>query len=155
MVHADERMRNARDQSRSQRQVNGIDCAYGMGEKLHVHSLRGGFPAPLGAVCKIDRESGPAVLGEVIGFHDEGTLVLPYGDLHGVRRGNRVTLKQSVPLIRTVYVFAPGTGFQRRVGLGLSNFVARGLIMYGIKGSALPRVLPIRLTELTSDGSAT
>ena len=59
-----------------------------------------GFPAPLGAVCSIVRENGAPVRGEVIGFRDDETVLLPYGDLAGVRRGNRVTLVQSAPGIR-------------------------------------------------------
>ena len=59
-----------------------------------------GLPAPLGAVCSILRESGAAIRGEVIGFRDEETLVLPYGDLAGIRRGNRVTMVQSSPGVR-------------------------------------------------------
>ncbi len=59
-----------------------------------------GLPAPLGAVCSIVRESGMAIRGEVIGFRDEETLVLPYGDLAGIRRGNRVTMVQSSPGVR-------------------------------------------------------
>jgi FliI/YscN family ATPase len=59
-----------------------------------------GLPAPLGAVCSIVRESGAAIRGEVIGFRDEETLVLPYGDLAGIRRGNRVTMVQSSPGVR-------------------------------------------------------
>src|SRR5690242_17119171 len=49
-----------------------------------------GFPAPLGAVCAIQRENGAAIRGEVIGFRDEETLVLPYGDLPGIRVGDRL-----------------------------------------------------------------
>jgi FliI/YscN family ATPase len=59
-----------------------------------------GFPAPLGAVCAVLRENGAAMRGEVIGFRDEETLILPYGDLAGIRRGNRVTLVQSAPGVR-------------------------------------------------------
>lgn len=58
------------------------------------------FPAPLGSICRITRESGPPVEGDVIGFQDGMTLVLPYGNLTGVRRGNRVSLFQSVPGVR-------------------------------------------------------
>lgn len=58
------------------------------------------FPAPLGAVCAIERESGNPIHGEVIGFQGEETLLLPYGELSGVRRGNQVSLVQSVPGIR-------------------------------------------------------
>ena len=59
-----------------------------------------GFPAPLGAICRIHREQGNAVDAAVVGFQGEETLLLAYGDLAGVRRGNRVTLLQSVPAAR-------------------------------------------------------
>jgi flagellum-specific ATP synthase len=59
-----------------------------------------GFPAPLGAICAIGRENGSPIEGEVVGFRDEETLILPHGDLAGVRRGNVVTLVQSAPGIR-------------------------------------------------------
>ena len=58
------------------------------------------FPTPLGAVCAISRESGHAIPAEVVGFQSGETLLLPYGNLVGVRRGNRVTLTQSVPGVR-------------------------------------------------------
>jgi flagellum-specific ATP synthase len=59
-----------------------------------------GFPAPLGAICRIHREQGSPVDGAVVGFQGEETLLLAYGDLAGIRRGNRVTLLQSVPAAR-------------------------------------------------------
>jgi FliI/YscN family ATPase len=59
-----------------------------------------GFPAPLGAICRIHREQGTPVDAAVVGFQGEETLLLAYGDLAGVRRGNRVTLLQSVPAAR-------------------------------------------------------
>ncbi len=59
-----------------------------------------GFPAPLGAICRIHREQGDPVDAAVVGFQGEETLLLSYGDLAGVRRGNRVTLMQSVPAAR-------------------------------------------------------
>jgi len=58
------------------------------------------FPAPLGSVCEITTESGGRIEVEVIGFQGEHTLLLPYDELIGIRRGNRVTLKQSLPGIR-------------------------------------------------------
>src|SRR5579872_3171661 len=59
-----------------------------------------GFPAPLGAQCALARENGSPIRGEVIGFRDDETLLLPYGDLTGIRRGNKVSLVQSAPGIR-------------------------------------------------------
>jgi flagellum-specific ATP synthase len=56
-----------------------------------------GFPAPLGAICRIHREQGSPIDAAVVGFQGEETLLLAYGELGGVRRGNRVTLLQSVP----------------------------------------------------------
>jgi flagellum-specific ATP synthase len=58
------------------------------------------FPAPLGASCTIAQESGAAIWAEVVGFRDAETLLLPDGDLAGVRRGNRVSLLRSSPGIR-------------------------------------------------------
>lgn len=55
------------------------------------------FPAPLGAIARLERENGDPVDGEVVGFHDHETLLLPYGDLGGIRRGTRVKLIQSTP----------------------------------------------------------
>jgi len=56
-----------------------------------------GFPAPLGATVRLEREHGAPVDAEVVGFHDHETLLLPYGDLNGIRRGTRVRLLQSSP----------------------------------------------------------
>ncbi len=50
------------------------------------------FPAPLGALVEIERQAGPAVPAEVIGFRDQLTLVYPLDDMAGVRHGNRVRL---------------------------------------------------------------
>jgi FliI/YscN family ATPase len=58
------------------------------------------FPAPLGAVCAIRRDRGDELLAEVVGFQGDETLLLSYGDLAGVRRGNLVLLSQSSPGIR-------------------------------------------------------
>jgi flagellum-specific ATP synthase len=53
------------------------------------------FPAPVGAVVEIDRETGGPVEAEVIGFRDQLTLLYPMGDMAGVRRGNRVRLRRT------------------------------------------------------------
>jgi flagellum-specific ATP synthase len=58
-----------------------------------------GFPAPVGAVVEIERQSGTALRAEVIGFRDETTIVYPHSDLVGVRRGNRVRLVRTLPWI--------------------------------------------------------
>ncbi len=50
------------------------------------------FPAPVGALVEIERQTGKPLRAEVIGFRDSITLVYPYSDLNGVRRGHRVRL---------------------------------------------------------------
>ena len=54
-----------------------------------------GFPAPVGAVAEIQRQAGPPLVAEVIGFRDQMTLLYPFGDLSGVRHGNRVRLAKT------------------------------------------------------------
>ena len=59
-----------------------------------------GFPAPVGAVAEIERETGTPLLAEVIGFRDELTLLFPFGEMGGVRRGNRVRLARTTRWLR-------------------------------------------------------
>ena len=59
-----------------------------------------GFPAPMGAICRIDRDNGQPIEASVIGFHDQETLLLPLDDLSGVHRGNSVALVRSIPVVR-------------------------------------------------------
>jgi len=54
-----------------------------------------GFPVPVGAIVEIERETGDSITAEVIGFHDDLTLVYPLTRITGVRRGNRVRLVQT------------------------------------------------------------
>ena len=59
-----------------------------------------GFPAPVGAVAEIERQAGPPMLGEVVGFRDALTLVFPYEALSGVRRGNQVRMRRTSRFLR-------------------------------------------------------
>jgi FliI/YscN family ATPase len=59
-----------------------------------------GFPAPVGAQVEIERQAGAPLVGEVVGFRDEMTLVYPLGDIAGVRRGNRVRLVRTTRFVR-------------------------------------------------------
>lgn len=58
------------------------------------------FPAPLGARCRISRQAAPPLDVEVVGFRDDLTLMVAYGDLQGVRRGDPVRLESSSPTVR-------------------------------------------------------
>ncbi|MBM3998533.1 MAG: FliI/YscN family ATPase [Planctomycetes bacterium] len=59
-----------------------------------------GFPAPVGSVVEIERQAGPPVEAEVIGFRDENTIAYPLGDLAGVRFGNRARLVRTSRSVR-------------------------------------------------------
>lgn len=76
-----------------------------------------GFPAPLGAVATLEAEYGTRVEAEVVGFSGDDTLLLPYGELHGIRRGTRVVLTQSVPGARV------GDGLLGRIINGRGRFI--------------------------------
>src|SRR5580698_8419575 len=58
------------------------------------------FPAPVGAVVEIDRQAGPPLKAEVIGFRDDLTLVYLLDEMTGVRRGNRVRLVRTSNWLR-------------------------------------------------------
>ncbi|MCS7305070.1 MAG: FliI/YscN family ATPase [Thermoguttaceae bacterium] len=58
------------------------------------------FPAPVGALVEIQREAGPPLLAEVVGFRDHLTLLYPLSRLSGVRRGNRVRLVRTSRWLR-------------------------------------------------------
>jgi flagellum-specific ATP synthase len=53
------------------------------------------FPAPVGAVVRIERDGGAGGEGEVVGFRDGHTLVFLLSATTGVRRGNRVRMVQT------------------------------------------------------------
>jgi flagellum-specific ATP synthase len=59
-----------------------------------------GFPAPIGALAEIQRETGGPLIAEVIGFRDEMTLLYPYSESQGVRHGNRVRLARTTRWLR-------------------------------------------------------
>ncbi|HBH53852.1 MAG TPA: EscN/YscN/HrcN family type III secretion system ATPase [Planctomycetaceae bacterium] len=59
-----------------------------------------GFPAPLGAWCRVERQGAAPLRGEVVGFHDQEAVLLCEGDLAGVRPGSRVVLERSTPTLR-------------------------------------------------------
>ena len=45
---------------------------------------------PIGAGVRIEPRTGPAVPGEIVGFRDEVSFVMPLGELRGVARRDRV-----------------------------------------------------------------
>jgi flagellum-specific ATP synthase len=58
------------------------------------------FPAPVGAVVEIERQSGGSTRGEVIGFRDGSTIVHLLAATTGVRRGSRAQLVRTTRSLR-------------------------------------------------------
>ena len=58
------------------------------------------FPAPVGALVEIERQTGAPLLAEVIGFRDALTLVYLLSSVQGLRHGNRVRLVKTSRWIR-------------------------------------------------------
>src|SRR4051812_13187102 len=58
------------------------------------------FPAPVGAVVRIERDGSAVCEGEVVGFRDGHTLVYLLSPTAGVRRGNRVSLLRSARTLK-------------------------------------------------------
>ena len=63
----------------------------------------GGFAAPIGALARIRPRDGTAAEldGEVVGFADDQTVIMPFSSTRGIRRGDRVTARrfgQTVPV---------------------------------------------------------
>jgi flagellum-specific ATP synthase len=58
-----------------------------------------GVQIPIGATCHILREDGSlAAACEAVGFREGSTLLMPYGDLHGVRPGSLVRVVGADPV---------------------------------------------------------
>ena len=71
--------------------LSGIDTARVSGRVRRVSGLIAeceGLSAPVGAVCAIRPAAGAALRAEVVGFREEATLLMPFGEVTGVRRGD-------------------------------------------------------------------
>ena len=49
-----------------------------------------GLPAPIGAMCKVERQNGSLCEGQVVGFSNDETIVMPLQQTLGVARGDSV-----------------------------------------------------------------
>lgn len=55
-----------------------------------------GLSLPVGAACDLRRTGGAPVPCEIVGFRDEVSLLMPLGELEGVRRGDEVVCTSGV-----------------------------------------------------------
>jgi flagellum-specific ATP synthase len=97
-----------------------------------------GFPAPVGSLAVIERQTGASIDGEVVGFRDGLTWIFPFQSLSGVRHGSRVRLKRSSRTLRA------GESLLGRV------VDAHGKPTDGLPLPALPDIVPYDVPPLVA-----
>ena len=58
-----------------------------------------GLAAPIGSQCEIVGRRGERLSAEVVGFREENTVVVPYGDIRGIAAGDRIYFRGDVPRV--------------------------------------------------------
>jgi flagellum-specific ATP synthase len=84
-------------------QLNAVMTASLVGsvvETVGMTAAVADFPAPVGAVVRIERDGDAMADGEVVGFRDGLTMVYLLSASDGVRRGNRVRLARTSSVLR-------------------------------------------------------
>ncbi len=74
-----------------------------------------GLNTGIGSLCEINNDNGTTILSEVVGFRDDRVLLMPYGDVRGVRVGSRIVLIEKNPLADV------GDGYLGRVINGMGE----------------------------------
>ena len=59
-----------------------------------------GFPAPLGAACRVHCDHDRSIDADVVGFRGSDSILLPHGRLQGIKPGNAVSLVSSTQSVR-------------------------------------------------------
>jgi FliI/YscN family ATPase len=94
-----------------------------------------GIDVGLGDLCRItSQDGGASVLGEVVGFHERGVLLMPLGELDGLHPGSSVQ--------------ALGRSFGVEVGEGLLGRVLNGL---GIPIDGGPKLVHTERVPLSAE----
>ena len=79
-----------------------------MGKVVRVTGLIAEGHGPglgVGSTCCIHGKQSERVLGEVVGFKDRSILLMPYGEMRGIRPGCRITPVQDQPTVRVSDAF--------------------------------------------------
>jgi len=74
----------------------------------------------IGSLCAISGEAGESVPAEVIGFRESRVMVMPFGEMRGIRPGSRIVDMSSRPTVKV------GDGFVGRIIDGFGNPIDNG-----------------------------
>ncbi len=69
-------------------------------QTVGLTAVAAGLPVPRGATVEIERQDGTSIPAEVVGFREHASILFPYGNMEGIRCGNRVRLKHTAPFLR-------------------------------------------------------
>lgn len=84
----------ALDLARYRDRLTALNPVISHGSVRHIVGLLveiEGMAGQLGELCRINRAGTEPVLAEIVGFRENRTLVMPFGDLRGVQAGAKVT----------------------------------------------------------------
>jgi flagellum-specific ATP synthase len=56
-----------------------------------------GLNVGVGSLCSVGRDFDEPILAEVVGFREDRVLLMPYGDVRGIRGGSRIVLQEKGP----------------------------------------------------------
>ncbi|WP_459924558.1 FliI/YscN family ATPase [Desulfatiferula olefinivorans] len=112
-----------------------------------------GLNTGVGSLCTIRTEGREAILAEVVGFRDDRVLLMPYGDVRGIRAGSRIVLLEKGPEAEV------GEGYLGRVIDGMGQTLDGGPPIvpdarYPLYGKPLNPMERKPITELMDVGVA-
>ena len=67
------------------------------GLTLEVHGAQAALS--VGSRCSVQTRDGRYVMAEVVGFHNDAAVLLPYGNLDGVGMGCRALVDEHNPMV--------------------------------------------------------
>jgi flagellum-specific ATP synthase len=127
------------DLSRFQRAISRLNAVHASGKIAQVVGLTieaTGLECQIGEVCEIESGEGEPILSEVVGFRQNRMLLMPLGDMQGMKPGSLVT-----PVLKSFR--APvGKNLLGRVLDGLGKPMDGGRSLEGIQFASTSRAAP-------------
>lgn len=130
------------DLSRYQKSLRSVNPIRVSGKIVQVVGLTieaVGIDSQIGEVCEIVASDEKPILAEVVGFRDERTLLMPYGDMEGIKAGSNV-----FPYLKSFRV-PVGTSLLGRILDGLGRPIDEGSALDHLKKVSVNQTPPLPL----------
>ncbi len=59
-----------------------------------------GLGMSIGSICRIENDQNNDIMAEVVGFHDNRVILMPYGDTRGIRPDGRIVFIDNNPKVK-------------------------------------------------------